>query len=422
MRQRTSQIDIDGVKYNEVFFPFADGYGYCDAIYKCDENGVYTCLWKKIDEKIVYPWISKVIKTARAWYPVVFYNSAAQSKSLAYKDEKVVSYADKEGFLITGPYVGGVQNYDLWFCGGFLILTNYGELVSYAVITKDGKQMHDTHEIVIDGSNSVGREIFKKNPYSSKYKGIGNYITDPYVLTDTEYMHLDRVSGSFVYEKEDEIVRKPFDSSLWSVPAIIWFEDGFLWIGETTSHFIEAHYTKNLKDEIVSSIPINSVGFGGYNLKCADYYYDKENGKVYFIVGEFYIADFANSVLRIISYDSDGNLIQEANIEQYKVDPLYAGICKEEDYFFFWATCNLYRTRDFTEIEAVDLGVAPSNATYRIVQTVVYEDDKYKCITSEYSETGKRYEGYIYTFKNNFKNFEKEIIGIKVPENSGSWA
>ena len=52
MRRRSSDIyfpDENGnlVYCDEVIFENT----YCDAIYKCDENGIMTCLWKKyIDE------------------------------------------------------------------------------------------------------------------------------------------------------------------------------------------------------------------------------------------------------------------------------------------------------------------------------------------------------------------------------------
>lgn len=52
MRKRTSRIYPDGItECNEVYAPFSDGWQYCDAIYKCDENGVMTCLWEKLAGK-----------------------------------------------------------------------------------------------------------------------------------------------------------------------------------------------------------------------------------------------------------------------------------------------------------------------------------------------------------------------------------
>lgn len=55
MRKRTSRIYPDGVtECNEVYAPFADGWNYCDAIYKCDENGEVICLWKKLNDPVTY--------------------------------------------------------------------------------------------------------------------------------------------------------------------------------------------------------------------------------------------------------------------------------------------------------------------------------------------------------------------------------
>lgn len=52
MRKRTSRIYPDGItECNEVYALFSDGWQYCDAIYKCDENGVMTCLWEKLAGK-----------------------------------------------------------------------------------------------------------------------------------------------------------------------------------------------------------------------------------------------------------------------------------------------------------------------------------------------------------------------------------
>ena len=54
MRKRTSRIYPDGItECNEVYAPFSDGWQYCDAIYKCDENGVMTCLWEKINDTFI---------------------------------------------------------------------------------------------------------------------------------------------------------------------------------------------------------------------------------------------------------------------------------------------------------------------------------------------------------------------------------
>lgn len=415
MRPRTSQIDIDGVKYNEVFFPFSDGHHYCDAIYKCDENGVYTCLWKKIDEKVVYPYLATVIKTARAWYPVVYYYSLTGTKSLAYKNERVVSYADKEGFFVTGSKYDG--SYDLWFCGGFLILTNKGIPISYAVMTKDGKQMHDMHNIVIDGTNSIGREIFKNNPYSSKYMGADEYITHCYVLTETESMY--QYDSGIAYENGDDVTKRPYDANHYNTLIMIWFGDRFLWLEQTKNDLLLAHYAKNLTDEKISVMQIDTNSFGTWALQCIDYYYDKNEEKVYFLIGEF-TSTYLYSDFRVISYSEEG-LITEAYLDDYIVNPMRGGICKEGEYFFFWTTCYLYKTKDFIEIESVDLGSVPSNIGEKQVKAVVYDDESYKVITSEWSNQRRTMEPYIYTFSNNFASFEKEIIGIKVPENSGTW-
>ena len=52
MRKRTSRIFPDGItECNEAYAPFDDGWQYCDAIYKCDESGVMTCLWEKLAGK-----------------------------------------------------------------------------------------------------------------------------------------------------------------------------------------------------------------------------------------------------------------------------------------------------------------------------------------------------------------------------------
>ena len=54
MRKRTSRIYPDGItECNEVYAPFSDGWQYCDAIYKCDENGTMTCLWEKINDTFI---------------------------------------------------------------------------------------------------------------------------------------------------------------------------------------------------------------------------------------------------------------------------------------------------------------------------------------------------------------------------------
>lgn len=423
MRQRTSQIDIDGVKYNEVFFPFADGYGYCDAIYKCDENGVYTCLWKKIDEKIIYPLIQSIIKTNRAWYPIIYKTASGgygpHYRALSYKNDSLVTYTDQEGYFLT-DFDGSGYAYNLWFCGGFLIYAELGIPIAYAVMTKDGKQMHDMHDIVINGSNSIGREVFKGNPYSSKDKQSAPYINIYYVLTDTEAMY--QGGNGITYENEDEVKNLVYDANHRMTLVILWFDDGFLWIEETRDHYIKAHYTKNLISDDVVMMHINSVGYGTYSIRCIDYYYDKTNEKVYFLIAEFSVATFADSILKIVSYDGE-NLMEEADLAEYMVNPLYGGICKEGDYFFFWLTCNLYKTTDFTDIAAVDLGDIPSDITQKQVKEVVYDKDSdvYMCITSEYQADINRSRGYTYTFSNNFKNHEKEIIGIKVPQDSGDW-
>ena len=52
MRKRTSRIFPDGItECNEAYAPFDDGWQYCNAIYKCDESAVMTCLWEKLAGK-----------------------------------------------------------------------------------------------------------------------------------------------------------------------------------------------------------------------------------------------------------------------------------------------------------------------------------------------------------------------------------
>lgn len=67
MRKRTSRIYPDGItECNEVYAPFSDGWQYCDAIYKCDENGVMTCLWKKLAEE-TYIGVFQSVKWYVTW-------------------------------------------------------------------------------------------------------------------------------------------------------------------------------------------------------------------------------------------------------------------------------------------------------------------------------------------------------------------
>ena len=67
MRKRTSRIYPDGItECNEVYAPFSDGWQYCDAIYKCDENGAMTCLWKKLAEE-TYIGVFQSVKWYVTW-------------------------------------------------------------------------------------------------------------------------------------------------------------------------------------------------------------------------------------------------------------------------------------------------------------------------------------------------------------------
>lgn len=67
MRKRTSRIYPDGItECNEVYAPFSDGWQYCDAIYKCDENGVMTCLWEKLAEE-TYIGVFQSVKWYVTW-------------------------------------------------------------------------------------------------------------------------------------------------------------------------------------------------------------------------------------------------------------------------------------------------------------------------------------------------------------------
>lgn len=79
MRKRTSRIFPDGItECNEVYAPFSDGWQYCDAIYKCDENGVMTCLWEKLaaekfigifqSGKFFFTWKNKLYAIARVYW------------------------------------------------------------------------------------------------------------------------------------------------------------------------------------------------------------------------------------------------------------------------------------------------------------------------------------------------------------------
>ena len=83
MRKRTSRIYPDGItECNEVYAPFSDGWQYCDAIYKCDENGVMTCLWEKINEE----WTDRVLSIITDAFNYEGYNYLIAKYELIYEE------------------------------------------------------------------------------------------------------------------------------------------------------------------------------------------------------------------------------------------------------------------------------------------------------------------------------------------------
>ena len=83
MRKRTSRIYPDGItECNEVYAPFSDGWQYCDAIYKCDENGVMTCLWETINEE----WTDRVLSIITDAFNYEGYNYLIAKYELIYEE------------------------------------------------------------------------------------------------------------------------------------------------------------------------------------------------------------------------------------------------------------------------------------------------------------------------------------------------
>lgn len=131
MRKRTSRIFPDGkTECYEVYAPFADGWQYCDAIYKFDENSNLTCLWKKYDD------VSDYIKVT-AYIVKVDHNTCENGKTYAlvqfYRDGTAVydygiAYLDEENerFVVINHLEDSTGSYYEFYttCYG-IVLTQY---------------------------------------------------------------------------------------------------------------------------------------------------------------------------------------------------------------------------------------------------------------------------------------------------------
>ena len=237
MRKRTSRIYPDGItECNEVYAPFSDGWQYCDAIYKCDENGVMTCLWEKLaGKKLVSKLYVRVV--AIRYIDGITYAMLFIYYGSAYTNGNYwVARYDSENNRWIGIFMCDTPGFGLSSNGyAALVATKKGMMIStFEYDSHQGKFLFISHKFAkVDKSDLDVLAFEKKTEFGFleeneivticphyKYSNTtdGDRFTpgkiDRYGTSDAStYCRL--IGKNFCFYREKETVTKPFDTSFY---------------------------------------------------------------------------------------------------------------------------------------------------------------------------------------------------------------
>lgn len=208
MRKRTSRIYPDGItECNEVYAPFSDGWQYCDAIYKCDEVGTMTCLWKKLAEE-TYIGVFQSVKWYVTW------------KNKLYAFAKV--YKGGTGVVV---HEGDFLEYD-YQTGKWYVVKELGRM---PLIEND---MRMTEQGVFSHYSYVGKFLsLTGEEYNLPTEEIEFYANagrnvEQCVFTNKGIFHYD---GLRAYISDDPLIDADYKGSLSVTASVYNSDDGYIY-------------------------------------------------------------------------------------------------------------------------------------------------------------------------------------------------
>ena len=311
MRKRTSRIYPDGItECNEVYAPFSDGWQYCDAIYKCDESGVMTCLWEKINEE----WVDRALTIITDVYACEGYNYLIIGTGFL-NEENMHLLGSESSSLFCGffpaknrIYIAAISSSNC-FCGGYYELKN-----GYAVRHNPSDYSVPVN-LAVTTYGLINCELSKTyaNDYIMEFKQKTLYITDG---SGAQIASVDTPNG---------------------VMAFLYYKESFVWLSMKDiggTKYLTVHRTTDFVDietSIVSEITLTAQS--QFLCKCAEFV-EIEN-KTYFIICYVYRGSCAAAW--IVSYDGE-NAVIERDISSIGANGLYGlyphHLKKVGDYWF----------------------------------------------------------------------------------------
>lgn len=274
MRKRTSRIYPDGItECNEVYAPFSDGWQYCDAIYKCDENGVMTCLWEKLAGKhLVKKLYTRIIAiryiNGITYALIAIYGSSSYSGYycwVAYYDEKnnrwiavyKIEYA--HDYIINGTSKGLI-------IGRFYYEKKYYNFKGYLFSEIDNSNLDDMNFISLTDNSFLGDEetCFMYPDFSGEITSTGSSNKYSHGMSEKNGFYKIKQNNTAITEYRNyngEVIKEYGNASF--MPSFIISETPYA-IGTSSSGFSSGGYYHSV------SYPCYRDAYGNVILELSD--------------------------------------------------------------------------------------------------------------------------------------------------------
>lgn len=373
MRKRTSRIFPDGkTECYEVYAPFSDGWQYCDAIYKCDENGELTCLWKKLAAE-TYIGVIQSVKWYVTW------------KNKLYAFAKV--YKGGTGVVV---HEGDFLEYD-YETGKWYVVKELGRMPLIEDDMRMTEQGVFSHYSYVGKFLSLtGEEYNLPTEEIEFYANAGKNNIEQCVFTNKGIFHYD---GLHEYISNDLLIEADYKGSLEVIASVYKNDDGYIYslaypVIDGTGYSEKMRMLKiKLGDSAITSQVIAS-------------YDNAENARPYYGAGSFYTnGQTIYPIGGVITVEGkELNIVYEKNsyIPKFTTDYFLVAVSPDEKLFAFyiWKNYNYYvkvgMDSDEILVPAKAYGSSMDLSLFHFVEDLSYKGT---------DENDKKYDLYYFTTK-----------------------
>lgn len=373
MRKRTTRIFPDGkTECNEVYAPFSDGWQYCDAIYKCDENGELTCLWKKLAAETFIGVFQSV-----EWY--------VTWKNKLYAFAKV--YKGGTGVVV---HEGDFIEYD-YQTGKWYVVKELGKMPLIEDDMRMTEQGVFSHYSYVGKFLSLTGEEYNLPTEEIEFYANAGRNVEQCVFTNKGIFHYD---GLYSYVSNDSLIYADYKGSLQVMASVYNADDGYIYslaypVIDGTGYSEKMRMIKiELGDSAITSKVVASFDS---TPGVWPYYYQGSffsNGETIYPIGAVRISDSTTK-----------NVVYEKNsyIPKFTTEYSLVAVSPDEKRFaFFFEKSGSFYAKiglDGTDIQIKESLL--SRFSYNLSLFHFVEDINYKGI----DENDKKYDLYYFTTK-----------------------